>query len=88
LDLSDNPVNQIQKYRDQIIILTGNRLSEIDNKAVSQQERKYLMQLVQRKQRTVGTTKAKEEKKGGTNSVPGIEIQGKNKELHANGSMH
>jgi hypothetical protein len=46
------------------------------------------MQLVQRKQRTVGTTKAKEEKKGGTNSVPGIEIQGKNKELHANGSMH
>jgi hypothetical protein len=46
------------------------------------------MQLVQRKQRIVGTTKAKEEKKAGTNPVPGFEIQGKNKELHATGSMH
>jgi Leucine-rich repeat (LRR) protein len=46
LDLSDNPVNAIQKYRDQIIILTGNRLQDIDNKPVTQQERKYLMQLV------------------------------------------
>ena len=45
------------------------------------------MQLVQRKQRTVGTTKAKEEKKRGSN-VPGFEIQGKNKELHATASMH
>lgn len=35
LDLSDNPVNQITKYRDQIIILTGNRLQEIDNKKVT-----------------------------------------------------
>jgi hypothetical protein len=35
----------------------------------------------------VGTTKAKEGKKGGTNSVPGFEIQGKNKELHGTGSV-
>jgi hypothetical protein len=36
----------------------------------------------------VGTTKVKEEKKGATFSVPGFEIQGKNKELHATSSMH
>jgi Leucine-rich repeat (LRR) protein len=35
LDLSENPVNAIPKYRDQIIILTTNRLQEIDNKKVT-----------------------------------------------------
>lgn len=79
LDLSENPVNAIQKYRDQIIILTGNRLQEIDNKKVTQQERTYLMQLVQRKQRhAIGTPGDKrEEKKQGQ-----FEIYGKNKVLH------
>jgi hypothetical protein len=35
LDLSDNPVTSIPKYRDQVIILTGARLQEIDNKKVT-----------------------------------------------------
>ncbi len=47
------------------------------------------MQLVQRKQRTIGTTKrGKEEKKNAANAQnSGFEITGKNKELHATGFM-
>jgi Leucine-rich repeat (LRR) protein len=35
LDLSDNPVTSIPKYRDQVIIMTGARLQDIDNKKVT-----------------------------------------------------
>lgn len=77
LDLSENPVNAIPKYRDQIIILTTNRLQEIDKKKVTQQERSYLMQLVQRKTRhVIGQDKKQEETK------KGFEISGKNKQIH------
>ncbi|TNV88203.1 hypothetical protein FGO68_gene9687 [Halteria grandinella] len=82
LDLTDNPVTQIPKYRDQVIILTGQRLQEIDNKKVTQQERSYLMQLVQRKQRTAmgGPTEKKEEVKHA--KTANFEIAGKNKTIH------
>jgi hypothetical protein len=46
------------------------------------------MQLVQRKQRTIGSTKAhaaKDERKGGPLQAAGFEIHGKNKELHGTG---
>jgi hypothetical protein len=46
--LSGNPVTGIQKYRDQVVLLT-NALVELDGKDINEQERRYLVNLLNRK---------------------------------------
>lgn len=48
LDLRDNPLASIKKYRDQVI-MTGLNISTLDNKKVTESERQYLITLEMRK---------------------------------------
>lgn len=53
LNLKNNPVTNITKYRDQVVLLSRS-VMELDGKDVSDQERKYLVSLISRKK--VGST--------------------------------
>ena len=53
LNLKNNPVTGIRKYRDQVVLLSRS-VEELDDKDVSDQERKYLVNLISRKK--VGAT--------------------------------
>lgn len=44
LDISNNPVNKVVKYREKII-MEGKMIHELDGKDVRQQDRKYLFAL-------------------------------------------
>lgn len=62
LNLKNNPVTGITKYRDQVVLLSRS-VEELDGRDVSDQERKYLVNLISRKK--VGATvynKLKEKK--------------------------
>lgn len=48
LNLKNNPVTGITKYRDQVVLLSRS-IVELDGKDVSDQERKYLVSLISRK---------------------------------------
>lgn len=48
LNLSKNPVTQITKYRDQVVLLSRS-VQELDGKDVTESERKYLVSLISRK---------------------------------------
>ena len=48
LNLKGNPVCQIPKYRDQIVLLSRS-VGELDGKDVTEHERKYLVNLISRK---------------------------------------
>lgn len=48
LNLKNNPVCQIPKYRDQIVLLSRS-VNELDGKDVTEHERKYLVNLISRK---------------------------------------
>ena len=49
LDLGGNPITKLQKYREQLIVLTTG-LQSLDGKKIMQQEREYLLTLQQRRQ--------------------------------------
>ena len=46
--LSNNPVTQISKYRDQVVLLSSS-IIELDGKDINEQERRYLVNLLNRK---------------------------------------
>lgn len=48
LDIRDNPLSRIKKYRDQIIMI-GLSIQNLDNKEVTEHERQYLLTLELRK---------------------------------------
>jgi len=48
LDLRDNPLASIKKYRDQVV-MTGLNIHTLDNKQVTDHERQYLLTLEMRK---------------------------------------
>lgn len=48
LNLKNNPVTSITKYRDQVVLLSRS-IAELDGKDVTEQERKYLVSLISRK---------------------------------------
>ena len=48
LKLTGNPVTQIQKYRDQIVLLSRS-VQELDGKDIKESERKYLVNLINKK---------------------------------------
>lgn len=48
LKLNNNPVTQIQKYRDQIVLLSRS-VQELDGKDITESERKYLVNLINKK---------------------------------------
>lgn len=58
--LVGNPVTSISKYRDQVVLLS-NSVSELDDKDIKEQERQYLVNLLNRKK--VQTTVYNEMKK-------------------------
>ena len=51
--MKGNPVTNITKYRDQVVLLSRSVI-ELDDKDVTDQERKYLVNLISRK-KVVGT---------------------------------
>ena len=76
LNLKGNPITQITKYRDQVILLSRS-IKELDGKDVREQERQYLVNLISRKnvQGTVynNIKKKKEEK---------FSVEGNNMPVH------
>ncbi|CDW71068.1 leucine-rich repeat protein [Stylonychia lemnae] len=78
LNLNENPVQAVtQKYRDQVVLLSRS-IEELDGKKITQQERQYLIQLVQRKQiKSQQHPQSKEGKKSEK-----FEVNGQNKVIH------
>jgi len=72
LDLKNNPVTSITKYRDQVVLLSRTVI-ELDGKDVHESERQYLVNLISRKK--VGGTVYNEVKKKKDNmTVDGTNI--------------
>ena len=59
LDLRNNPLASVKKYRDQVV-MTGLSIRMLDNKKVTDQERQYLLTLEMRKKGIKVPTKAPE----------------------------
>ena len=72
LDLKNNPVTQITKYRDQIVLLSKS-VQELDGKDVKESERQYLINLISRK-KIAGTVYNEVKKKKDNMSVDGQQL--------------
>ena len=77
LNLKNNPVVSISKYRDQVVLLSRT-VSELDGKDITDSERKYLVNLINKKkmQTTVyADMKAKKE-------ILKLKVEGHQQEIH------